>query len=71
MPTTVIATSATELTDKQKSVLVAGLEKKFGKVTLTERIDVTLIGGLKITVGSRQFDASLSTRFSELRQKMK
>lgn len=64
----VTVTSAVQLSEKQKSVLVSGLEKKYGKVDLKEKVDENLIGGLKVTVDSQQFDATLSTKLAQLRK---
>ena len=71
MSTQVTVTSAIALSDSQKKSLKAGLEKKYGAITMNEVVDEKVIGGLKVTVGSEQFDATLSAKLSQLRQNLK
>lgn len=40
------------------------------KVTLAVHVDPTLLGGVRVTVGSQRFDATLRSRLSELRDRM-
>lgn len=52
--------SAFEIDDAQLSQLVAELEAKYGhKVSATVDVDPSLIGGVKIVVGDRVFDATI------------
>lgn len=71
MPTQVVVTSTISLSDAQKKALVSGLEKKYGPVSVVEKIDEKLIGGLKVTVGSEQFDASIAAKISQLKKNLK
>ncbi|MBI3817585.1 MAG: ATP synthase F1 subunit delta [Planctomycetes bacterium] len=40
------------------------------KVTLTPHVDPSLMGGVRVTVGSRRFDATVRSRLEELRGRM-
>ena len=71
MSTQVTITSVIPLSDKQKSTLVSGLKKKYGDIEVIEKIDPSILGGLKVTVGSRQYDASVSGKLSQLKQSIK
>ncbi len=65
-------TSAEPLSDKQVAELRAALKVSLGKdVTLNQRVDQSLIGGLIVKVGSRMIDDSLKTKLNSLRIAMK
>lgn len=65
-------TSATPLSEAQRTTLAAALKQKIGKtVSLTEHVDASLIGGLMVKVGSRMIDSSLKTKLSAMRVAMK
>lgn len=60
--------SAFELTDAQVAELVAGLEKKFQvKLKPDVRVDPSLIGGVRVTVGDQVLDTSVSAQLVRLR----
>lgn len=60
--------SAFELTDAQVTDLVAGLEKKFQvKLKPDVRVDSSLIGGVRVTVGDQVLDTSVSAQLLRLR----
>lgn len=67
MVVSVTVTSAAPLSDQQKTTLLSGLNKKFGEVNLTEKLDEKIIGGIKVTVGSKQYDASVATKLEQLK----
>lgn len=70
--TTADVVSARELTDKQVAGVRAALKKAVGgEVTVTRRVDPTLLGGLVVKVGSRMVDSSLRTKLQQLRLAMK
>ena len=71
MTTHVTVTSAIALSDAQKKELKSGLEKKYGSIDFHEEIDEKVIGGLKVTVGSEQFDASIAAKLAQLKQNLK
>jgi F0F1-type ATP synthase delta subunit len=39
-------------------------------VEIDTRTDPTLIGGIRVTIGDRQIDASVSTRLARLRKQL-
>jgi F-type H+-transporting ATPase subunit delta len=71
MPTQVTVISTISLSDAQRKTLTSGLEKKFGPIQLVEQIDEKLIGGIKVTVGSQLFDASLAGKLIQLKKNLK
>ncbi len=64
--------SATELDDKQRQAIKAGLEKQTGKsIELTVEVDAELIGGIQVEIGGRLFDASLKTQLKRIEDTLK
>ena len=64
-------TSATELTEPQVARLTAALEKLTGrKISLTHRVDASLVGGVVTRIGDTVYDGSVRTRIDELRQSL-
>ena len=64
--------SAIELTDEQADDVQKKISKSVGKtVTMTQRVDPSLLGGLVVRVGSRMIDASLKTKLHQLELAMK
>lgn len=60
-------TSAFELSADQLAGLVARLEQKFArKVTATQSVDASLIGGVIIAVGDEVMDASVRGKLAEM-----
>lgn len=65
-------TSAVPLNDAQMQKLTAALKKALGAAPeITTQVDATLLGGLKVRVGSRLFDASLKTQLDSLKFALK
>lgn len=65
-------TSAEPLSDAQLHDLKAALKSSLGRdVTLTTRVDSSLLGGLIVKVGSRMMDNSLKTKLQTLKIAMK
>ena len=55
------------MSDSQMSSLIAVLEKKFGrKLNPTVSVDPQLIGGVRVTVGDRVLDQSVSARLERM-----
>lgn len=67
----VIVTSVIALDPSQKQALETALTKKYGQITLQEKIDPSLIGGVSVTIGSQQLDASVAGKLSQLKQQLK
>ena len=65
-------TSAVELTPEQRSGVAAALRQALGKdPEITTRVDPSILGGLKVKVGSRLFDSSLKSRLDHLKFALK
>ena len=65
-------TSASKLTEAQATALKQALKAALGKdVSLDQRVDASLLGGLVVKVGSRMIDTSLRTRLNSLKVAMK
>jgi F-type H+-transporting ATPase subunit delta len=64
--------TAMPLTDAQEKALAAALRTALGKDPEVEtRVDPAILGGLKVRVGSRLFDASLKSRLDSLKFALK
>lgn len=65
-------TSAQKLSAAQLSALAAQLKKVVGTdVSVADRVDPSILGGLVVRVGSRMVDSSLRTKLQRLRLAMK
>ena len=65
-------TSATPLSDTQRSAVEQALKQAIGSnVSVTAEIDPDLIGGMVVRVGSRMVDSSLRTKLQRLQLAMK
>lgn len=65
-------TSATALKPEQKTAIQKSLESKLKtKVTLTEKVDASLIGGIVVKVGSRLLDMSIKGKLQRLASSQK
>ncbi|MGG0716149.1 F0F1 ATP synthase subunit delta [Robertmurraya massiliosenegalensis] len=60
------------LTDSERAVLSSTFAKKVGKSSLniTNIVDSNLLGGVKIRIGNRIFDGSLSGKLERLERKL-
>ena len=64
--------SAVPLTPAQSQGVAAALRQALGKdPELSIRVDPSILGGLKVRVGSRLFDASLKSRLDTLKYALK
>ena len=65
-------TTAVELTPAQLDGVRSALRQSLGKdPELETRVDPSILGGLKVKVGSRLYDASLKTRLDQLKFALK
>jgi F-type H+-transporting ATPase subunit delta len=65
-------TTAVKLTSAQEAGLKAALRQALGKdPEISTRVDPSILGGLKVRVGSRLYDASLRSRLDSLRFALK
>lgn len=61
-------TSAAPLSEAQLQAVTAALQASLGKTPdLDIRVDPAILGGLKVRVGSRLYDASLKTRLDQMK----
>jgi F-type H+-transporting ATPase subunit delta len=60
-------TVAASLSEAQLERLRAGLARKYGDVRINQVIDPSLIGGVRVAVGSDVIDDSVATRLKELK----
>ncbi|MDP3403984.1 MAG: F0F1 ATP synthase subunit delta [Brevundimonas sp.] len=64
--------SARALTAAQTRAIEAALSSALGKVPeMTARVDPAILGGLKVKVGSKLFDASLKTKLDQMKFALK
>ena len=64
--------SAQALDARQVAAITAALSKSLGKAPeLTTRVDPAILGGLKVKVGSKLFDASLKTKLDQMKFALK
>jgi F-type H+-transporting ATPase subunit delta len=65
-------TSAVELTPEQQRSLQASLRQALGKdPEITTRVDPSILGGLRVRVGSRLYDASLRSKLDQMKFALK
>jgi F-type H+-transporting ATPase subunit delta len=61
-------TVAAPLSDKNRDAVLKALESQAGaKISLTEKVDPAIIGGLVVKMGSRMIDASLKTKLNAMK----
>lgn len=64
--------SAQPLDAKQLAAIKTALNNSLGKAPeLTTRVDPSILGGLKVKVGSKLFDASLKTKLDQMKFALK
>lgn len=65
-------TTAIPLTDAQKKGVASALRQALGKdPEITTRVDPAILGGMRVRVGSRLFDASLKSKLDSLKYALK
>ncbi|CAN5283945.1 hypothetical protein BH10PAT2_BH10PAT2_3960 [soil metagenome] len=68
--TKVIVTTSVEPTAAQLEEIKKAVVKKYGKdISLESKIDSSILGGVQITIGSRQLDGSLKGKLNQIRKK--
>ncbi|MFD1430476.1 ATP synthase F1 subunit delta [Lacticaseibacillus mingshuiensis] len=62
------ATTAVALTDDQAAALRQAIAKKFDvqRVTLTQKVDAHIVGGVKVETGTAIIDGTVATRLKKL-----
>lgn len=67
----ITVTSAQPLTDSIREQISAKMSQIIGKnVTITEKVDEKLIGGIIIDYGSRRYDGSVKSRLNALKNEL-
>lgn len=67
----ITVTSAQPLTDALREQIAAKMSQIIGKtVTITEKVDDSLIGGVIIDYGSRRYDGSVKSRLNALKNEL-
>lgn len=65
-----LITTAHPLSETQRQEISAKLTEITGKqMDITEKVDNSLIGGVKVRVGDRQYNGSIAAQLAELRRK--
>ena len=65
----VSVTSAVALSEKQRDSLVSAIEKKTGKkVRLTEKLDPSVIGGLRLSADGKLYDGTIEHHLKNISQ---
>jgi F-type H+-transporting ATPase subunit delta len=68
---TVTITTAVALTDKQLKTIVDAVTKKYGKGhDVKQVVDPSVIGGVRLTIGSTQLDATVSHKLQQLQNQL-
>ncbi len=67
----VTATSAVELSEAQKSRLIAKLSEKTGRqIMLNCRVDKSCLGGVRLEYGGKRFDASVKSKLDAMKKSL-
>lgn len=64
----VVVTTAVPLTAEQRKKIKTAIEAKLGSVNYSETVDESVIGGIKLLVGSRAFDGTVKSKLNRLKQ---
>ncbi len=69
--TEIVVTTASPLSSELKNKIAAKMSEVIGKtVTVNEKIDKNIIGGIVIDYGSRRYDGSIKARLDSLRKEL-
>jgi F0F1-type ATP synthase delta subunit len=64
--TAVTLITATKLSAEQKQAVIESLDQKLGGVEIVEEVDPSVMGGLRIRIGSQEFDATIAGKLERL-----
>ena len=70
LPTATV-TAAVKLTPDQKKKIKQAIEKTHGSIEYSEVIDEKVIGGIKIRVGSEEYDGTIQTKLDKIKKLLK
>jgi len=66
-----VITTVVPLSQKQVVDFRTQLEKKLGQsIVLTNEVEPDIIGGVRLTLGSQQYDASLGQQLRHIKQQL-
>lgn len=68
---TITITSAIALSASQKKALTQALTTKYAAETIETIVDPTCGGGLKVTIGSKQFDMTVKHLLSSIEKQLR
>lgn len=63
--------TAVALTTTQKNKIKQAIEEKYGNMPIETIIDPAVIGGIKIRIGSNEFDGTLLAKIEKLRTQLR
>ncbi len=63
-------TTAQTLTAALKKKVSSAIEKKFGATAVEFAVEPSLIGGVKLTVNSAEYDGSVRGKLAQLKQQL-
>lgn len=66
----VTITTAVKLSPAQLKKIVSAIESKYGASEVEAVVDTSILGGVIVTIGSRQFDNSYRNRVRTLKQQV-
>lgn len=64
----VVVTTAVPLTAEQRKKITSALEEKIGAMDYSEVVDTTVVGGIKLLIGSKELDATVKGKLNRLKQ---
>lgn len=68
---TVTITTAVKLTPKQLGSIQTAVEKKYGKkVEYVQEVDPTVLGGIRVLIGSTMIDRTIQSKLTQLRSQL-
>lgn len=61
-----VVTTAVPLSPNQKEKLFTAITTKYGSVAITEKVSPEVIGGIKVVIGSKEFDQTIAGKLHQL-----
>ncbi len=61
-----VITTAIPLTADQRQKLSTAIAQKHGSISIDEVVDPAVVGGIKIVIGSKEYDRTIAGRLSQL-----
>lgn len=66
---TVTITTAQALSKEQLRAVSQLIEQKIGKATLVQQVDPKTIGGVRLSIGSQEFDVTVAGKLEKVQQR--